>query len=184
MDRRVASPTQTVPGSASDWILRRGVHEVARDHALALRAERHRRLAREDACARRELGRTDLVAERRDGGDEVERRTDSALGVVLGRDRSAPHGHHGVADELLDRAAVELDQASARVEVAGEELARVLGVSLLGCSGEADEVGEEDGDEPSLGRRGSARGRCGCCRGRCCSDRRPALATELLAARK
>ena len=41
--------------------------------------------------------------------DEVEGGADGALGVVLGRDRGAPDGHHGVADELLDRAAVALD---------------------------------------------------------------------------
>ena len=163
---------------------RGGVDEVAGDHALALCAERDGCLSGEDSRARAQLGRAHLVAERRDCGHEVERGSNCPLRVVLCCRRRAPHSHHGVADELLDRAAVELDQASARIEVAGEELARVLGVSLLGCSREADEIGEEDGDEPSLGRRGSARGRCGCCRGRCCSDRRPALATELLAARK
>jgi hypothetical protein len=52
----------------------------------------------------------DLVAERRDGRDEVERRADRALGVVLRARRRAPDGHHGVADELLDGAAVQLDQ--------------------------------------------------------------------------
>ena len=108
------------------------VDEVAGDHALALGAERHRRLAGEDARTRAQLGRADLGAERGDGGDELERRADGALGVVLLRDRRAPDRHHGVADELLDRAAVALDQLPARVEVAREQLARVLGVARLG----------------------------------------------------
>ena len=84
-----------------------------------------------DAGAGAQVGRADLVAERGHGRDEVERRPDGALGVVLGRGRRAPDGHDGVADELLDRAAVALDQASARVEVAREQLARLLGVAAL-----------------------------------------------------
>ena len=83
---------------------------------------------------------------------QLERRADGPLGVVLLRDRCAPHRHDGVADELLDRAAVALDHGARRVEVAREELAHVLGVpALRECGREADEVGEEDGDEPALG---------------------------------
>ena len=52
---------------------RRRVDEVAGDHALPLGAERDRGLAGEHAGACRELGRSDLVAERRHGCDEVER---------------------------------------------------------------------------------------------------------------
>ena len=99
----------------------------------------------------RKLGCADLVAERRHGGDQVERCPHSTLGVVLGRGRRAPDGHHRVADELLDRAAVELDQPTAGVEVAGEELAHLLRIAALRERREADEVGEEDGDEPALG---------------------------------
>ena len=156
---------------------RRGVDEVAGDHALALGAERDRRLAGEHAGPGAQLRRADLVAERGHGRDQVERRPHGALGVVLGRDRRAPDRHHRVADELLDRAAVELDQPPAGVEVAGEQLARVLGVALSESGGEADEVGEEDRDEPALGRRCRAPGaaRVGGRRRR----RRAALAAEL-----
>ena len=49
--------------------------------------------------------------QRRDGVDELERRTDRALGVVLVGDRRAPDRHDRVADELLDRAAVALDRS-------------------------------------------------------------------------
>ena len=73
------------------------VHQVARDHALARRAERHRRLAREHAAAGLDPGPEGLH-----GIDEVEARADRPLGVVLVRDRGAPQGHHRVADELLD----------------------------------------------------------------------------------
>src|SRR5581483_4972703 len=105
-----------------------------------------------------------------------ERRPDRALGVVLGRDRRPPDGHRRVADELLDRAAVELDEPAASVEVAGEELARVLRVAALRGGGEADEVGEEHGDEASLGRgSGGSERRRGCEAGR---ERRAALVAE------
>src|SRR5581483_3090986 len=50
-----------------------------------------------------------------------------------------------------DRAAVTFDEPAAVVEVAREELADLLGVPRLRERGEADEVGEEDGDEPPLG---------------------------------
>ena len=106
----------------------RGVHQVARDHAFARRSERHGCLAGQHTGAGAERC-AELVAERRHRGDEVQGRADGTLRVVLGRGRRAPDGHHGVADELLDRAAVERDQAPAVVEVAGEDLADVLGVA-------------------------------------------------------
>ena len=76
---------------------------------------------------------------------------DGALGVVLVGDRGAPHGHHGVADELLDGPAVPLDRGARRVEVAGQQLADGLGVAVLGQRREADKIGEQDGDEATLG---------------------------------
>src|SRR5581483_8025308 len=85
--------------------------------------------------------------------DEIERGPYRPLGVVLLRDRRPPDGHDRVADELLHRAAVDLDQAAAAVEIAREELAHLLGVARLRQGREADEVGEEDGDEPALGSR-------------------------------
>ena len=130
---------------------RGGVDEVPGDHALAFRAERHRRLAGQDARACREAGCTDLLAERHDGRDEVECGADGPLGVVLVRDRSPPDGHHRVADELLHRAAEALDDAPRVLEVAGEELPHLLGVSRLRERGEADEVGEEHRYQPPLG---------------------------------
>ena len=70
-------------------------------------AERDRCLAREHAGAGLERG-----IEGGDRGDEVERGPDGALRVVLVRDRRAPDGHHGVADELLDGAAVPADHVA------------------------------------------------------------------------
>jgi len=70
--------------------------------------------------------------------------------VVLAGHRRAPDRHHRIADELLDQAAVPFDGVSRGVEVAGEELADVLGVAALGDRREADEVGEQHRHQPSL----------------------------------
>ena len=94
----------------------------------------------------------------RDRVDELEGGPDGALGVVLVRDGRAPDGHHRVADELLDRAAVPRDDVPRQVEVAGEEFAHLLGVPLLGERREADEVGEQDRDEAALGDAGGGTG--------------------------
>ena len=65
------------------------------------------RLAGQDAGSRLDPG-----AERADGVDELERGPDGALGIVLVCGRGAPDGHHRVADELLDRAAVAADHVA------------------------------------------------------------------------
>ena len=73
------------------------------------------------------------------------------------RDRRAEERHHRVADELLDRAAEALELV-AQVRVVGREhRADVLGIELLGARREADEVGEEDGDDLALLARGRGR---------------------------
>ena len=83
-----------------------GVDEVAGDHALVGGAQCDGCFAGEDAGAGLERG-----VEGGDRVDEVEGGADGALGVVLGGGGGAPDGHHGVADELLDGAAVALDDA-------------------------------------------------------------------------
>ena len=151
------------------------VDEVARDHSLSLGAQCHGGLAGEHAGAGLER-----VCQRRDGIDEVECGADCAFGVVLVRDRRAPDGHHGVADEFLDRAAVALDDLPCGVEVVREELARVLRVAALRRGREADEVGEQDGDEAALGRRSRCHSsRTGGTRGG--AQARPTLPAEPLA---
>jgi hypothetical protein len=85
--------------------------------------------------------------------------------------RGRPDGHHRVADELLDGAAVPADHLAGELEVVVQELADVLGVVALDNRSEADEIGEEDADEAALGD-GGVGGGClwGCgwvrCRGR------------------
>ncbi len=57
-----------------------------------------------------------------------ERRADGALGVVLVRGRRAEEGHHRVADELLDRAAVALELGTDALVVGPQERLDVLGI--------------------------------------------------------
>ncbi len=137
---------------------RGGIDEVARDHALALRTDGDGGLAGDHAGAQSEPRCADVGAERPDHLDQLERRAHRPLGVVLARDGRPPDRHHRVADELLDRPAVALDHLPRGVEVAREELAHLLRVTILRQRREADEVGEEDGDEPPLGF-GGRRGR-------------------------
>ena len=105
--------------------------EVARHHALSLGADRHRRLAGDDADTHRQLRRTDLAAERTDHLDELQPRAHRPFGVVLARYGCAPDSHHRVTDELLDGAAVAVDHPARGLEVAREELAYLLGVAVL-----------------------------------------------------
>ena len=152
--RRLAH--QDAPGLGGRLDARGGIDEVARNHALALGAERHRCLTRQHTgpgCERRvELGNR---------GHEVECGPDRALGVVLSRCRRSPDRHHRVADELLDRPAVALDQRAGRLEVAREKLAHLLRVTRLGESREADQIREEHRDEAPLGGGSRARDRLG-----------------------
>ena len=144
--RWVASPTRTVPGWATRLERDGGVDEVAGDHALVRRADRDRGLAGQDAGPG-----LDRRAQALDRVDELERGPDGPLGVVLVGGRRAPDRHHGIADELLDGAAVAADHVADELEVAAQELAGVLGVAALGQGREADEVGEQDRDDPALG---------------------------------
>ena len=122
------------------------VDEVAGNHPLVGGAERHRSLTGEDAGAGAQQG-IDL----RDRGSEVEGGPDGPFGVVLLRDRRTPDRHHGVADELLDRAAVPLDHRAGNDEIPAQELPRVLRVAPFGGGREADEVDEQHRHEPPLG---------------------------------
>jgi hypothetical protein len=75
--------------------------------------------------------------------DDLECRPHGSLGVVLVGDRRAPHRHHGVADELLDAAAVALHGVGGRIEIVREHRPYVLGVAAFGERREPDEVDEQ-----------------------------------------
>src|SRR5439155_2851139 len=77
-----------------------------------------------------------------------------AQGVVFVHRWNAEDSHHCVADELLNRAAVTLDDVLRDFEVARHHATQALGVDLLPERGRTGDVGEEDGDGlPRLPRR-------------------------------
>ena len=143
---RVASPTSTRARRRHRLEPGRGVHEVARDHALALGPDGDRGLARQDADPDVEFD-AGLPAERRDHVDEFEGGTDRSLGVVLVGDRGTPQRHDGIADELLDGTAVAIDDHPGALEISILQLAHGLGIAARGERREADQVGEEDRDD-------------------------------------
>ena len=67
--------------------------------------------------------------------------------IVLVRDGDAEDGHDRVADELLDRAAVALEDGAQVLEVPAHARAERLGVGRLAEARRADEVAEENGDD-------------------------------------
>jgi hypothetical protein len=85
-----------------------------------------------------------------DGLDHVEGRPHRPLGVVLVGGGHPEHPHHGVADELLDRAAEALDLTPGPVVVGAEAGLDLLGVGLVGLGGEPDQVAEQDADDLAL----------------------------------
>ena len=72
------------------------------------------------------------------------------LGVVLVRGRHPEDPDHGVADELLDGAAVGLDHLAGGRVVGAQDGVDVLGVGGLAHRREGDEVAEERGDDLAL----------------------------------
>ena len=79
-----------------------------------------------------------------------ERGMQRALSVVLERSRSTEHRHHGVAGELLDGPARQLDLLAHRVVEGLEMHPHALRIAVAGVLGRADQVGEENGDELAL----------------------------------
>ena len=122
------------------------VDQVAGHHALVGSADGHGRLAGQDAGASAEP-----FIQRRHCSHEIKCGADSALRVVLMGRRRTPHGHHGIADELLHAPAVALDDLARQVEVAGQGRTHVLRVAFFGKRREADQVGEQDRHKPPLG---------------------------------
>ena len=64
--------------------------------------------------------------------------------------RQPEDGHHGVADELLDRAAMARHAVASDRVVASEQAAHLFGVELLAERGRARQVGEQDSDNPAF----------------------------------
>ena len=72
------------------------------------------------------------------------------LRVVLVGDRRSEQGDDAVAEQLVDAAAEQLDVGDQPLEAGLDQALDVLRVAALGERGVADDVGEEDRDDPAL----------------------------------
>ena len=81
---------------------------------------------------------------------QLQRTVEGPGHVIAMRDRQTEHGHHRVADELLDGAAVALDDFASGGEVAAHQAAQLFRIERLAERGRPRHVGEEDGHQPSL----------------------------------
>ena len=135
--RASASPINTSPGCGRLLEARRDVDGVTgRQPLLGSRDD----LAGVDADPA-------VDAELRERLPHLDRRPARSQRVVLVRRRHAEHRHHRVADELLDRAAVPLDDRLHPLEVAREQSAKRLGIRPLAQRRRTGDVAEEDGDD-------------------------------------
>ncbi len=91
-----------------------------------------------------------LGVERRHRVADGQRRAHGPLGIVAVGRRRAEDRHHGVADELLHDAAEGLELVAHRPVVRRQDRAHVFRVELLRARREADEVDEDDADDPAL----------------------------------
>src|SRR5205809_43338 len=76
------------------------VDDVTSHHPLALGADRDGRLPREDADPRPQVRGTNLLPKGFHRRRQIERGANGPLRIVFIGDRSTPHGHHGIAEEL------------------------------------------------------------------------------------
>ena len=147
------------------------VDPVADHHALARIGQRGD-LAGCDAGPRAQLRRVEALAEGGHRVDQLDPGADRPLRIVPTGDRHPPDGHHRVADELVDRASIAVDDRPRLLEVAAQQVADVLGVAGLGEARVADQIDEQHRGDSQLGLRvGRRRHR----------ERDPALVAELLA---
>jgi len=86
-----------------------------------------------------------LLVQRVQGLPHVRRGPQGPEGVVLVEHRHAEHGHHGIADELLDGPPVALHHRLDPVEVPPHDPAEGLRVEALPHVGGPRHVGEQDG---------------------------------------
>src|SRR5262249_43504158 len=98
------------------------------------------------ACHHLAGGNTDpsLHTQLGKGVAHLHRGPNSPESVVLVHDWHAEDSHHCVADELLDRAAVALDDRLHRLEVGSEQSPQRLRVELLAQLSRAGDVAEEN----------------------------------------
>ena len=88
----------------------------------------------------------ELFVQPGEGKANIGRGADRPQRVVLVQLRDPEDGHHRIADELLERSAVALEDRSHRIEVPRHDLPERLGVESLAERRPVGDVGEEDGN--------------------------------------
>ncbi len=143
-------PDEHLPGFSRRLESLCGVHDVAHRRVVAPGPQgSHQDLARVDAHPKphvepqvgRGLAQRDV---------EPERGPDRPLGVVFMGDRGSEQRQDGVPDDLVDPATELLDVGDQSLEAPVDDAFHVLGVAMFRHGGEADDVGEQDGDHPPL----------------------------------
>ena len=155
-----------------DRELRRAVRGLADEHRAALRCLLDSKRRVDDVAGRDPLARPRCRGERDDrfarcqgdansgqGVADREGGADRALGIVLVRHRRTEHGHHCVADVLLERAAVALELLAHSCDLRTDGRAHVFGIALVRAGRGVHDVREEHGDDLAL-----LTGPCGDCR--------------------
>ncbi len=118
-----------------------GVSRIACDHLTGVYARPHRNL--EPECT------LELLVEARDGVPQLDGGSYRSHRVVLVERRNAKDRHHGVADELLDGAAVTLEDCARLLEVPGHDAAHPLRILVLADAGRVDDIAEQHRDRLS-----------------------------------
>ena len=128
----------------------RSVHDVARNHALALvrrSVESDERLPRVDGDADVEVASRLVLVQACDGVTNRECSSHRPFRVVLVSDGGPEHCDDGVTDELLHRSTEVLELLAGSLVVHAQECPHVLGIARLGPCRRADEVDEDDADD-------------------------------------
>jgi hypothetical protein len=128
----------------------RGVHDVAHRRVVGAGHRADQDLAGVDADAQADSVVRVLLAEVAECRLHRERRSDRPVGVVLVSDRCPEQRDDRVPEHLVDDTAVVLDVGDEPSERGVDEPLDLLGVTMLGERGEADQVGEQHGDHASL----------------------------------
>ena len=126
----------------------RGVHRIARRHALADRAQGDRHLPGHHSHPGRQVRNACLRTQHRHGIEQFQPGAHRPFRVVLTRDRGTPDCHHRITDELLHHPAVAVDHGPRRVEVARQQLSDLLRIPRLRQRREPHQIGEQHRTHP------------------------------------
>ncbi len=128
-----------------------GVHGVAGHHRLAGLRRRHRQHipgVHADADLQGDVvGPAEFLVEVLEATEHPQRGPEGACGIVLVRDRHPERGHDGIADELLDGAALGFDLLAHRRRVGLHHLLEPLRVQPFAEGRRSGDVGEDHRDE-------------------------------------